>query len=190
MLKTLLGWTPEDISDHHDDFQHYIIASSYKKMILRFENEDISKRYYKCLGRPDDFSISHHALQEKADSDQPLAIANLSLAAIAKMNIPNLERAANVRPLEIYNQSTCVKFHILLCNLLFRFKRSLNQLKVLKRKKKDILTDLKTVATFGYYLRVMVRSYAAKIHLQTIAKLLAVDDKKKWTPKLEEEFYT
>jgi hypothetical protein len=184
MLKTLLGRTAEDIPDHRDDFQQYIIASSYKKMNSRFGNKDISERYYKCLEDLPTFSFLTVPFdKEKADSDQPLAIAILSLAAVAKMNIPNLERAAKARPLEIYNQTTYVEFHLLLCDLLFRFKTSLENLQV----SNNVLKDLKNVATFGYYLRVMVRSYAIEIHLQTIAKFLAVDDKKKWTPRLEED---
>ena len=57
-----------------------------------------------------------------------------------------------VEGIEIYNENTYVEFHLLLCELLFRFKDSLERLHNLQGKSptvERILTHLTRVRVFG-----------------------------------------
>ena len=95
-----------------------------------------------------------------------------------------------VEGIEIYNESTYVEFHLLLCELLFRFKDSLERLCNLKGESptvEKILEHLIRVRIMGHYLKTMARSAAIETHLQSISNSLIVDINKSWMPPKPEE---
>lgn len=192
MLKTLLKRSAES-QKYQDEFILYIIAASFRKMNSRM-NTDISRVYFDCLCNQMTFPFDK--LPRKADErnhDQAFLKAIPQLADKTQTSIPNLLRTAKLpQPTEIYNTSTYMEFHLLLCELITRFRESLERLQdlgALKREVKfeDLLQYLQQVYVFGYYLGTMVRSSAIEIHLQTIACHLVVDFEKPWTPEGEED---
>ena len=95
-----------------------------------------------------------------------------------------------VEGIEIYNESTYIKFHLLLCELLFRFKDSLERLRDLQGKSptvEELLENLIRVQVMGRYLKTMARSAAIETHLQSILNSLIVDINKLWMPPKPEE---
>ena len=87
---------------------------------------------------------------------------------------------------------------MLLCNVLHRFKESLEQLTNIKCRC-DKLPDhldrlpgvldniLNNVLIFGDHLSVIVRSSAAETYLQTIVNFLFVDARKVWMPEIKND---
>ena len=103
--------------------------------------------------------------------------------------IPKLQHAA-VEGIKICNESTYVEFHLLLCELLFRLKDSLERLRNLKGESltvEEILEHLIRVQVMGHYLKTMARSAAIETHLQSISNSLIVDINKLWMPPKPEE---
>jgi hypothetical protein len=192
MLKTLLSRLEESL-ENREHFLRYIIAVSFPKMKRRMDNKQYSAPYYACLQDLETFAfIKLPFVVQKSEHDSDFIQAIPFLAKYAVTKIPNLLQAANLsQPIEIYNESTYMEFHLLLCELLSKFKKSLESLKTLQSEKKceleAILRRLRDVEVFAYYLRLMVRSSAIEIHLQTIANFLVVDDKKSWTPEPDSE---
>jgi hypothetical protein len=193
MLKTLLGRVAES-ERHLNTFHEYIIAVCFKKMAKRMENKEISVLYFHCLTNLTTSQLSNLKLpseKQKADHgdrDLPFARDIPLLAKIAQTKIPNLQRAAEQQPIEIYNENTCIEFHRLLCEFLKLFKDCLNKLG--RRTKGDlpgILEALKSFRIMGQFLRTMVRSSAIETHLRTIAPLLDVNIGKMWTPLHKED---
>jgi hypothetical protein len=181
MIKSLLGQSAQDKG--RVDFMLYIIASCSKKMVYRIDNGR-SETYYDCLQGMETFTFKKLPFdKEKAHGDKPLAQAIPRLAKSFQLKIPNLLEAAEQETIEIYKESTCHEFHFLLCELLSTYKKSLKNLE----KSIDILKDLKAVRVMGFYLRVLVGSYATEIHLQSIEHLLKVDSSKMWTHMPEED---
>ena len=181
MIKSLLGQSKHEKG--RVDFMLYIIASCFKKMVYRIDNRR-SETYYDCLQGIKTFTFTKLPFdKEKAHSDKPLAQAIHRLAKSFQLKIPNLLEAAGQEIIEIYNESTCHEFHLLLCELLSTYKKSLKNLE----KSNDILKDLKNVRVMGFYLRVLVGSYATEIHLQNIEPQLKVDSSKMWTHMPEED---
>jgi hypothetical protein len=91
---------------------------------------------------------------------------------------------------EIYNESTCFEFHVLLCDVLSKFKGSLDELfnkKTQEPPVPDILQALSNVLIFGDHLSAIVKSSVAETHLQTIAGLLFVDTRRVWTHEFEDD---
>jgi hypothetical protein len=194
MLKTLLRSSADSESQkkHRDPFLLYIIAVSFKKMNRRMTNDRISVPYNACLLKLKTFPFINLPVTKRdrdRNHDKRFIGVIPKLAKLAKTNIPNLLLAANLEAIEIYNESTYMEFHLLLCELLTRFSSSLAKLTTIKADSETkIISDALTeVNIFGSYLRTMVRSSALEIHLQTIAPLLVVDGKKSWTPDSEEE---
>ena len=195
MLKTLLGRTAEG-GTHRNTFLNYIIAVSFRKMNKRMKR-DISAAYFNGLLNLTTFPFSELPYYAKADHgvrDRPIVEAIPVLVNVARTKIPNLEHAAKLSPNEIYNENTCIEFHLLLCELLTNFKQSLEELQNLERlgknrelKLQEILNALTAVRIFGYYLTIMARSSAMEIHLQTIATIMEVDTRKLWKPEPQAE---
>jgi hypothetical protein len=202
MVKTLLGRSAES-QKNQDDFFLYIIAASVGKMDSRM-NKKISNLYSNCLCSLTKFPFSK--LPKKVDgnnNDQAFIKAIPELANKIKTSIPNLLHAANMpHPTKIYNESTYMEFHSLLCELLTRFRDSLRDLLSVRRdfSKKDHLSakedDLakfrSQVFVFGHYLGTMAKSSAIETHLQNIdsEKLLEVDSEKLWTLETEDTDFT
>ena len=189
ILKTLLeraGKSEDDL----DTFFHYIIAVSFQKMNARMTNKHISTTYYGCLQNLTTFPyLGPIELRAGRTNHDKLFIEAIpSFKGKIQTKIPNLEAAAKVpNPREIYNENTCIEFHLLLCELLSKFKNSLENLRDEKKKKaSDPLKALKKVRIIGHFLRTMVRSSAIEAHLQNIASSLVVDPRKEWTPVLED----
>ena len=85
-----------------------------------------------------------------------------------------------------------MEFHVILCDILSRFKKSLVTLADLDRDKKnleEIILALKSVRDYRYALRQLVKSSTVEKHLKTISKAnaLKVDKKKKWTQEPDSE---
>jgi hypothetical protein len=201
MVKTLLQRVAELKSDENiRSFLNYIIAASHRKMNSRMKNP-MSISYYDCLLKWKSHMVLEFPSQEaKAIDkrrDRPFIESISDLAEYAHTKIPNLHRVAKQQqqqPIELYNESTYLEFHALLCELLKRFKTSLEKLEKLasfQTQKKvaveDILKRLVKVQVLGHYLRTMVRSSVIEAHLQTIAPYLSVDIHKSWTPDSDEE---
>ena len=95
-----------------------------------------------------------------------------------------------VEGIKIYYESTYIEFHLLLCELLFQFKDSLERLHDLKGELltvKKILEHLIRVRVMGCYLKTMARSAVIETHLQSILNSLIVDINKSWMPPEPEE---
>lgn len=189
MLKALLG-RPAESREDLDTLLLYIIAVSFQKMNTRISNKQISEPYFRCLLKQTKFPFIKLSSEAGKINDDELFIQAIPiLAPIAKTKIPNLQRAATLQPIEIYNESTYMEFHLLLCELLSNFHISLEELVVLQCDMKangkydleTILKALKKVRVFRHYLRTMVTSSAIEMHLQVIQNLLVVDTRKSWT---------
>ena len=91
MLKTLLSEADPD------PFIHYIIATSFRKMIHRMQNSN-SKTYYDCLRNQESSSLTFKApsKKQKKSQDEPLIIIIISLAKSEDLinKIPNLQRSS------------------------------------------------------------------------------------------------
>ena len=149
--------------------------------------------YYDCLWNQESSSLTFKApsKKRKKSRDEPLIITIINLAKSEDFikKIPNLHHAA-VEGIEIYNENTYVEFHLLLCELLFWFKDSLERLHNLQGKSltvERILMHLTRVRVLGCYLKTMARSAAIETHLQSISNILIVDTNKSWMPDLEFE---
>ena len=199
MLKTLLRGSAKSLPDKKA-FLDYVIAASYRKMYSRMTKITL---YYDCLQNQKTFSFKLPPKEPEEDrrtADQDFFDDIPALAVLAKTSMVNLKQqaeAANVKPLqpiEIYNESTYIEFHELLCELLSRFKTSLKKLVTLKERIsksesesspvqfKDIKIALSRVRVLGRHLRVMARSSAIESHLQNVSHLLDVSDQNLWTP--------
>ena len=91
--------------------------------------------YYDCLQnqKPSSLTFNAPSKEWKKSQDKSLIKTIISLAKSEDLinKIPNLQHAA-VEGIKIYNESTFVDFHLLLCELLFWFKDSLERLRDLK----------------------------------------------------------
>ena len=190
MLKNLLKWTQRRTGNDLDDFFFYIIAVSFRKMNTRMKNADISVPYYDCIQKLKEKPFAFIPIKPEIgdrNCDKSFVDAIPLLARVAKTELPNLESTVKLpQPVNIYNESTYMEFHLLLCELLSKFKGSLDHLETLKNGNgkdnlKRILDALKQVRVLGYYLRTMVGSSAIGAHLQNINHLLVVNTKKSWT---------
>ena len=186
MLKTLLSE-----ADQHP-FLHYIIATSYGKMICQMQNPN-SIIYYYCLQnqKPSSLTFNAPSKEWKKSQDKSLIKTIISLAKSEDLinDIPNLQHVA-VEAIEIYNESTYIEFHLLLCELLFWFKDSLERLCDLKGKSptvEEILEHFIRVWVMGCYLKTMAISAAIETHLQSISNSLIVDINKSWMPPKPKE---
>jgi hypothetical protein len=154
--------------------------------------------YYDCLQKQTTFSFKlppKEPDEDRRTADQQFIEDIPLLAKIANTSMVHLEEAANSNPLQpIYNERTYIEFHNLLCELLSRFKASLEELNKLSGTGKSepprlpaqvevIKKALTTVRVLGRHLRVMARSSAIESHLQNISLLLDVSDQKSWTPR-------
>ena len=149
--------------------------------------------YYDCLQNQDRSSFTFKASSKewKKSQDESLMKTIISLAKSEDLinKIPNLQHVAG-EGIEIYNESTYVEFHLLLCELLFQFKDSLERLCNLKGELltiEEILEHLIRVQVMGHYLKTMARSAAIETHLQSILNILIVDINKLWMPPEPEE---
>ena len=156
------------------------------------DNEHISKPYYDSLQNLQSFPFFKLPFTTKApyhDRDRRFAnvILRLRDSESAQKKYPHLLEHVKNHPHfanEIYNESTCLEFHLLLS----KFKGSLDQLKNIKtRELPSILKALNKVFIYGDYLSAIVRSSVAETHLQTIAGLLFVDPRKYWMPEIEDD---
>jgi hypothetical protein len=196
MLKTLLR-SSADLQKYSNAFLLYIVSASYQKMNDRMARKDISETYKACLLDQRTFAFKSPTIKMEHDSDHDESFIEVipDLAKNADTKIPNLAKFAITKVDQIYNESTYMEFHLLLCELLTNFSQSLHHLVEMKKAetasgKRDvakIVITLKNVAIFGNYLRRMVRSSAIEAHLQNIAHLLVVDSRKSWTPESEED---
>ena len=197
MVKTLLRQAEQE----EINFNLYIIAASFQKMDYRIKSKQISTLYLACLQEQTKFAYTKlppkSVVPKAGDNNRDDSFIGYipDLAKVAKTKIPNLQHAANLpQPIEIYNESTYMEFHLLLCELLSGYSTFLTKLSELQDSGKKeqlnleaILDALWNVYTFGIYLRSMVRSSAIETHLQIIAPLLDVDPQKSWTPESEED---
>ena len=102
-------------------------------------DETVSIPNYDCLQKLLSFPFFELPFKEPKESDhchdQQFASVLCSFREAAKKKYPYLlKHVKNHCDLaeEIYNKSTCLKFHMLLCNVLHRFKESLEQLTNIK----------------------------------------------------------
>jgi hypothetical protein len=183
MVKTLLRRSSDSPSDKAT-FLLYIIAASYRKMNTRITKVTA---YYDCLqklsSQTPSFTYSHKEPLKHSAADEIFFDRMKTLPASVQIDYPLLLQA-NARQ---YNETTYIEFHKLLCDLLLRYKTSLEELIAVKHKSQtlpleDIRSALTKVRVMGGHLRVMVRSSATEAHLKTISHLLDVDEKKNWTP--------
>jgi hypothetical protein len=206
MLETLLGrsagWRSAESQIHPKDFLLYVIAASFEKMNIRITNKRVSTTYSECLKSQTTFTFIKLSSEVSDRQRDRLFVETINpLAKFATTKIPNLQLAANQwsqhQDIEIYNGSTYMEFHQLLCEFLSRFADSLKDLQDLQKAIKiasdksvgmvKILDALKKVRSLGHFLRTMVRTSALETHLQTIAHLLVVDTRKSWTPEPDSE---
>jgi hypothetical protein len=199
MVKTFLGRSSKSW-ENKDDFKYFVLAASVGKMNMRFR-KPLSKQYYNCLLKLKTTVFAYKKLPE-GDSDRNLdkfieAIPHINTNQITTTKFPNLllyvtNLATNPSPpIGIYNESTYMEFHLLLCDLLSNFRTSLQTLQTLKQESNYNLEIIKNkvgiVQMFGFYLWTMVRSSAVETHLRTIADFLEVDTRKSWTSVYEED---
>jgi hypothetical protein len=197
MLSTLLG--SAKFQNSRDAFSLYIIAASFEKILYRMKNARLSIPYHNCLKSLTSFAfpnVKQKSVDKKSfKRDQAFihaipAMAKLVLNESTKLEIPNLRRAA-ASSMPIYDESTYMEFHHLLCKLIKGFEDSLDEVKKLKDSKvcnSDIIYEtLKKVYAFGYYLRIMVKSFVIEVHLEAIANLLVVDIQEPSISELEED---
>jgi hypothetical protein len=201
MLKTLLGQLPAQAAtpnsrDLRDEFSLYIIAASFPKILVRMKRK-VSIDYFCSLQKVTKFPfIQLPSKEPKAGDSMPSKLVNviLELGEVTETKIPHLLHAANLPDLsEIYDESTCLEFHLLLCEIFSKYNTSLEELQRERSKKEEsrelsaVLKALNDVMVCGDYLRSMVRSDAVETHLQTIATYLFVDSRKLWTPQVEDD---
>jgi hypothetical protein len=198
MIKTLLGRSAES-PEHLETFYLYVTAVCYAKMLKCTQNPSLSEPYLLCLQSLHTFPfLEKPSVVLGADGRNPdeLFIKAIPIIAEAlKVDIRNLEAVAkSEEPIEIYNKSTYMEFHHLLCKLRSFF-RSLEQLQKLRMKAassgnynvEEILRALKKVWAIGHYLRTMVSGTAIEKHLKNIAHLLVVDTRKSWPDYAEDD---
>ena len=196
MVKTLLGRSAKSKEDL-DTLFLYAIAVSFQKMNTRMTDKRFSEPYYHCLLNRTTFPfIELPPTAGKTSHDKLFVRAIPILAKNTDTNISHLEHAASLpQPTEIYNESTYKEFHLLLCELLCKFRLSLAELVELHSDMKKcgqydadmILKALRKVQVFGHYLRTMVSSSAIETHFQVISHFLVVDARKLWTPEETED---
>jgi hypothetical protein len=188
-----------DESNEKSDLLLYIIAASVKKINHRLTAIPLSQSYFKCLTELKTFNWQPMKLEDsgrdyKEDNDKPFIDIIPSLVKYAKTNIPNLQQTASLPwPFQIYNENTCIEFHLLLVELLTSFKKNVGKLKTFYDTKQnpqgqagfqEVLGVLEKVFVFGRYLRTMAISFAMEVHLSVISSHLLVNVKEEmsWVP--------
>jgi hypothetical protein len=196
MLKTFLMDQHVDESNEKSDLLLYIIAASVKKINHRLTAIPLSQSYFKCLTELKTFNWQPMESEDyKEDKDKPFIDIIPSLVKNAKTNIPNLQQTASLPwPFHIYNENTCIEFHLLLVELLTSFKKNVGKLKTFYDTKQnpqgrqadfqEVLGVLEKVFVFGRYLRTMAISFAMEVHLSVISSHLLVNAKEEmvWVP--------
>jgi len=184
MLKMLLRRLKDNPQSEPDmiAFLSYVIAVSSEKMNYRITNGP-SPLYFACLVKliKASFDFKEHPdIPSRSNRDQIFLDAIPFLAEFTTTKIPNLQKMAQLvaknKPLDIYNKDTYMEFHKLLCELLMRFRGSLDELVDLKTEDEvEIHNALTSVRITGDFLWTMVRTAAIKKHLKTIDHLLDFD---------------
>ena len=141
-------------------------------------NKQFSAPYLCCLQKQTTFlftSLPSLVLNAgNRNRDEPFIKAIPFLAQDTQMKIPNLsQHVVNAQLINIYNKDTYMEFHLLLCELLSKFHKSLTQLKAIQQNSnhdlEEILKALRKVRIFGHYLMTMVASSAIQVekHLKS-----------------------
>ena len=97
-----------------------LIAADFKKMLAQM-NHPVSTLYLTCLQQIKSKIFEHIevALVEHNNNDQLFLNDIPTLAKLANMKIPNLEKMAQAEkemaPFDLYNKDTCMELHELLC---------------------------------------------------------------------------
>ena len=202
MIKTLLERSPES-PDHLEALFLYITTVCYEKMLKRMKNPNFSEPYRHCLLNQGTFpfleqsSVAPGAEGRNHDELFLKVIPVLAKTPGLEVDIHNLEAAAKSEGpnIAIYNKSTYMEFHHLLCKFLRSFLKNLEQLQTLHKDMASsgnynlakILRTLKKVWASGQYLRAMVSGAAIEKHLQNIQHLLVMDTRKSWIDYHEDE---
>ena len=116
-------------------FLSYVIAVSSEKMNYQI-TKGPSPLYFACLIKlieaSFDFMEHPNMPSTRSSHDQLFLDAIPFLAEFATTKIPNLQKMAQLatenKPLNIYNKDMYMEFHKLLCELLKRFRGSLDEL--------------------------------------------------------------
>ena len=183
--------------------QLYVVAADFPKMLTRMLHP-VSTQYLACFQRlkSTNFAPIDGASTQPDNGNDQLFLDDIPIfSKVANTKIPNLEKLAQAamgkKSFNLYNKDTCMEFHELLCELLERFHRSLDDLKNLRkltsgRRKQMLEPDLKAimeqlhqVLALGRALRAIVRGSAIKMHLVTISPFLDVKTGKFWPMPLE-----
>ena len=127
--------------------------------------------------------------EEITNDRQLLEDCILHAASSLSIEIPNIIQVARNLPLdrqdfEFYSDATCIEFHLLLLELLERFREALAKLSALslargtdlKQKEKELLTTFEQELThgclYGYALMRIARGRAFRMHMENIEPLL------------------
>ncbi len=188
---------------HLETLQLYVVAADFPKMLARLVHP-VSTQYLACFQRlkSRNFAPIDGVSTKPDDGNDQLFLDDIPiLSKFANTKIPNLEKVAQAakgkKSFNLYNKDTCMEFHELLCEMLERFHRSLDDLKNLckltsKRRKQMFEPDLKAIVkqlhqvlALGRALRAIVRGSAIQMHLVTISPFLEVKTGKFWPMPLE-----
>jgi hypothetical protein len=174
MLAKLLGGRDDPLS-----FLYYVIASCYKKLIIRLTHR-VSINYRIALGKVPTFEFiggyhSDHSPNE-LEFDRLFFCNHLpEVKPFLGIEIPNILRKVDSRDHDFYTRETCHEYHLLLCRLLTLFLDALRTLGTLREDHADldkILKQLDWITLLGITLRTMCGGATMKKHLLNIAKYL------------------
>ncbi len=173
MITKVIGRSPRT-------FALYIIATCYLR-ILRRLNYCISKSFNIALTKLQivEFSEQPHNSTPSETENDILFLSKLpDLEPLLHNKIPYLmQKGQDPLNSEVYTNKTCTEFHLLLCELLEKFSKYLEDLEALQKKpstKEDILKQLDLILRVGTTLRLMVRGAAIKKHLKVVENFLPV----------------
>ena len=171
MLAKLLHWKNDPRS-----FLYYVLASCYKKLILRMTHH-VSNNYRIALENVPAFTLCGELFPVPSTSeveyDKTFLRKLLEVQPLLGIEIPNLMGQAD--NLNFYTPEICNEFHRLLCKLLTVFLDALRTLGKLREDSKDlgkICKQLGWIALLGITLRSMIGGATMKKHLRVIAKFL------------------
>jgi hypothetical protein len=164
--------------------QEYVVAACFKKMLGRMEHK-LSLPYIEAIASFSDFQFKEtHYKPEMKERKMEWTFGNalVSLNKAGRIDttitkllsiIPPPESDNYSELVELYTKDTCQEYHMLLGELLRKFKRNLGELAKMKLKKtgptqSEFEIALRNVVYYGDALQMLAGGVAIQRHLQVI----------------------
>ena len=179
------AWMLGKLAGSFNFFQEYVVASCFEKMLSRMNNKLLSLPYFDAILNLPNFQFKETHLEPENKENQMEEMFRevlLKLADAKLINTPvtNLLAVMSEHSVELYTNDTCQEFHQLLCELLDRFRRCLENLKSLKDPDRSVFDKaVRKVVCYGEALQVLAGGVTIQKHFQAIEDELTVSHHKR-----------